>query len=226
MHEIFLQLTSLTRTPQLRLLLQSPFTLHERLLELIRARNRARPGGGRIVARMNALTEPQVIEALYEASRAGVQIDLVVRGTCVLRPGVPGVSDNIRVRSIVGPVPGASARVVLRRGRDRAGLLQQRGLDGAQLLPPRRNCLSHTGSARCGIPCARTSPLYLADNAEAWLLPATAPTSACRAGDAAAFSAQARLLEQLHAQDVSTRSLRPRARRNSTSSLRSAAVSG
>src|SRR5690606_32969021 len=102
-HEIFLQLTSLTRTPQLRLLLQSPFTLHARLLELVR-REAARGTSGRIVARMNALTEPQVIEALYDASRAGARIDLVVRGTCALRPGVPGASDNIRVRSIVGRI--------------------------------------------------------------------------------------------------------------------------
>jgi polyphosphate kinase len=103
-HEIFLQLTSLTRTPKLRLLLQSPFTLHERLLALIGDQTRRATAGkrGRIVARMNALTEPQVIEALYDASRAGAQIDLIVRGTCVLRPGVPGMSENIRVRSIVG----------------------------------------------------------------------------------------------------------------------------
>jgi polyphosphate kinase len=103
-HEIFLQLTSLTRTPKLRLLLQSPFTLHARLLELIgRETARAAAGEpGRIIARMNALTEPQVIEALYDASRAGVQIDLLVRGTCALRPAVPGASDNIRVRSVIG----------------------------------------------------------------------------------------------------------------------------
>jgi polyphosphate kinase len=100
-HEIFLQLTSLTRTPQLRRLLQSPFTLHPRLLELI-ARETTHGSNGRIIARMNALTDPQVVEALYEASRAGVQIDLIVRGICVLRPGMPGVSDNIRVRSIIG----------------------------------------------------------------------------------------------------------------------------
>jgi polyphosphate kinase len=103
-HEIFLQLTSLTRTPKLRLLLQSPFTMHERLLEMMQAQaDRAAQGdAGRIIARMNALTEPQIIEALYAASRAGVQIDLIVRGTCALRPGVAGHSDNIRVRSIVG----------------------------------------------------------------------------------------------------------------------------
>ncbi len=103
-HEIFLHLTSLTRTPQLRVLLQSPFTLHQRLLELIRgeAVRAANGGDGRIIARMNALTEPQVIEALYAASTAGVKIDLVVRGVCALRPGMPGMSDNIRVRSIVG----------------------------------------------------------------------------------------------------------------------------
>ena len=103
-HEIFLQLTSLTRTPKLRQLLQSPFTMHERVLQLIQEQGQlaADGGSGRIVARMNALTEPQVIEALYAASRAGAQIDLVVRGPCALRPGIKDTSDNIRVRSIIG----------------------------------------------------------------------------------------------------------------------------
>jgi polyphosphate kinase len=100
-HEIFLQLTSLTRTPKLRQLLQSPFTLHERLLEMIREQAAAGEKG-RIIARMNALTEPQVIEALYAASRSGCRVDLIVRGMCALRPGVPAMSENIRVRSIVG----------------------------------------------------------------------------------------------------------------------------
>ena len=103
-HELFLQLTSLTQTPRLTKLLQSPFGLHAAIVEKIdREAQHARAGRpGRIIAKMNSLVDPQVIEALYHASRAGVQIDLIVRGLCALRPGIPGVSENIRVRSIVG----------------------------------------------------------------------------------------------------------------------------
>jgi polyphosphate kinase len=88
----------------LNLLSQSPFNLHDRLLALIRreTRNATAGGTGHIIAKLNALVEPEVIRALYEASNAGVYIDLIVRGICCLRPGVPGVSENIRVRSIVG----------------------------------------------------------------------------------------------------------------------------
>jgi polyphosphate kinase len=103
-HQVFMQLTSLMRTPDLKLISQSPFHLHERLLGLIRreTRHAANGGTGHIIAKLNALVEPEVIRALYEASRAGVFVDLIVRGTCCLRPGIPGLSDNIRVRSIVG----------------------------------------------------------------------------------------------------------------------------
>ena len=104
-HELFLQLTSLTQTPRLTKLLQSPFGMHEAVVEKIdrEARHRQRRANpARIIAKMNSLVDPQVIEALYRASRAGVQIDLIIRGLCALRPGIPGVSDNIRVRSIVG----------------------------------------------------------------------------------------------------------------------------
>jgi polyphosphate kinase len=103
-HKVFLQLTSLGRAPKLAKLLQAPFTLHKELLAQIeREAAFARKGkSARIIAKLNALVEPQIIHALYAASRDGVQIDLIVRGICSLRPGVPGVSDNIRVRSIVG----------------------------------------------------------------------------------------------------------------------------
>ena len=103
-HQIFQQLSGLAPAIRLGRLLQSPFTLLPGILERIgREAAHARAGReARIVAKMNALNEPQVVRALYAASQAGVQVDLVVRGACTLRPGVPGVSENIRVRSIVG----------------------------------------------------------------------------------------------------------------------------
>jgi polyphosphate kinase len=103
-HLIFQQLSGLAPSLKLECLLQSPFTLHAGVLERIRREMaHARAGRpGRIIAKLNALNEPQVIRALYQASQAGVQIDLIVRGACTLRPGVPGISGNIRVRSIVG----------------------------------------------------------------------------------------------------------------------------
>ena len=103
-HELFLQLTSLTQTPKLNRLVQSPFGMHEMVLsKLAREADHARAGRrARVIAKMNALVDPQTIEGLYRASCAGVQIDLIIRGVCALRPGVPGVSENIAVRSIVG----------------------------------------------------------------------------------------------------------------------------
>ncbi len=103
-HELFLQLTSLTQTPKLYKLVQSPFGMHDAVLaKLAREAEHARAGRpARVLAKMNALVDPQAIEALYRASAAGVKIDLIIRGVCALRPGLPGVSENIRVRSIVG----------------------------------------------------------------------------------------------------------------------------
>jgi len=103
-HEIFLQLTGLTQVPKLRKLLHAPFSLHQALLAKIdREAEHARAGKpARIIAKLNALTEPTIIQALYRASRAGVAIDLIIRGVCCLKPGVRGVSDHIKVRSIVG----------------------------------------------------------------------------------------------------------------------------
>ncbi|KAA2285585.1 polyphosphate kinase 1 [Arenimonas fontis] len=103
-HDIFQQLSGLSPAIKLRRLLQSPFTLHKSLLaKIAREAEHARAGrGGHIIAKMNALNEASVIRALYEASRAGARIELIVRGACCLRPGVPGVSDNITVRSVVG----------------------------------------------------------------------------------------------------------------------------
>lgn len=103
-YRIFLQLSSLGKAAKMQALLYSPFTLHRGLVRHIRTeREQAEMGHpARIIAKMNSLYDEDLVNELYLASQSGVQIDLVVRGVCQLRPGVAGLSDNIRVRSIVG----------------------------------------------------------------------------------------------------------------------------
>jgi polyphosphate kinase len=103
-NEVFSQLTSLGKARTLHHLWQSPFSLHKEVLHAIQNETRLARSGKRahIIAKMNALLEPETISALYEASNAGVKVDLVVRGVCALRPGVAGLSENIRVRSVIG----------------------------------------------------------------------------------------------------------------------------
>ncbi len=103
-NKIFQQLTGMGKTLRIQKLLHAPFTLHQRVLELIERETANALGGrrARIIVKVNGLTEPEVIRALYRASCAGVQVDLIVRGICCLRPGVEGLSENIRVVSIVG----------------------------------------------------------------------------------------------------------------------------
>lgn len=102
--QLFNSLTGLGRPPEFHHLLVAPFNLHTRILELIAAESaHARAGRpARIIAKMNKLVDPHAIEALYAASQAGVQIDLIVRSTCCLVPGVKGLSENIRLRNLVG----------------------------------------------------------------------------------------------------------------------------
>ena len=103
-NEVFVQLTGLGKAQTMNYLWQSPFSLHSQILNAIQNEKKIAKTGkrGRIIAKMNALLEPEIICALYEASQAGVKIDLIVRGVCALRPGIPGLSENIRVRSIIG----------------------------------------------------------------------------------------------------------------------------
>jgi polyphosphate kinase len=103
-HEVFRRLTGTGRGVELRCLLQAPFTLAAHVLMAIRREAEAARAGRRayIAAKVNALLDPTVIEALYQASQDGVKIDLIVRGVCALRPGVPGLSKTIRVRSVIG----------------------------------------------------------------------------------------------------------------------------
>ncbi|MGV8933999.1 MAG: polyphosphate kinase 1 [Gallionellaceae bacterium] len=103
-NEVFVQLTSLGKAGKLHHLWQSPFSLHSQMLIAIQRETKLAKEGvaAHIIAKMNSLLEAEIINALYEASQAGVQIDLIVRGACALRPGVKGLSENISVRSVIG----------------------------------------------------------------------------------------------------------------------------
>ncbi len=102
--EIFKQLTGLGKAGTLKHIWQAPFSLHRSMVAAIQSETAAAKAGrkARIIAKMNSLVEPEIIEALYEASQSGVKVDLIVRGVCALRPGVTGLSENIKVRSIIG----------------------------------------------------------------------------------------------------------------------------
>ncbi len=103
-NDVFMQLTGLGRAGKLKHLWQSPFTLHAQILQAIQQEAKNAQAGlpSGITAKMNALLEPEIIQSLYDASQSGVKINLIVRGVCALRPGIPGLSENIKVRSIIG----------------------------------------------------------------------------------------------------------------------------
>jgi polyphosphate kinase len=103
-NEVFIHLTSLTKPHKLNHLWLAPFALQAEIIKAIRNEARIAKAGrpGRIIVKINALVDESVIRALYAASHEGVKIDLIVRGACTLRPGVPGLSENIKVRSIIG----------------------------------------------------------------------------------------------------------------------------
>ena len=103
-HRVFTQLTGLGQALNLKQLIQAPFSLHKYIIDRIATETKiAKDGGqGHVIARMNSLVDPGVIDALYKASNAGVKVDLVVRGICMLKAGLPGTSENIRVVSVLG----------------------------------------------------------------------------------------------------------------------------
>ena len=199
-HLIFQQLSGLSAPLKLSRLLESPFTLHRGVLERIaREAEHARQGQpARIIAKMNAINEPQVVRALYEAAQAGVQVDLIVRGACVLRPGIPGVSESIRVRSIIGR------------------LLEHHRIwwfdnDGTpELFCSSADWLERNLLRRVEVAFPILDPGlaqrvlqeglldYLADNHDAWLLQPDGQYARVQAGDGeAAYSAQAARLEAI-----------------------------
>ena len=194
-HELFLQLTSLTQTPRLTKLLQSPFGLHAAVVAKIeREAGHARAGkSARIIAKMNSLVDPQVIEALYRASRDGVQIDLVIRGLCALRPGIPGVSENIRVRSIVGRFLEHSR--VFYFGNDGASELYLASADWMERNFFRRVEIAFPVRERSHHDrILRDLNYYLADNTQAWTLGRDGSYTRCERGNDEVQDAQNTLL--------------------------------
>jgi polyphosphate kinase len=178
--------------------LQSPFHLHDAVQRLIeRESEHARAGRpARIIAKLNALVDPQTIESLYRASQAGVRVELIVRGVCALRPGVPGLSENIRVCSIVG------------RFLEHSRVYCFENAGARELFLASADWMERNFFRRVEIafPVLKQQPrerifkdieIYLADNTNAWELQSDGTyRRAASTDDVSACDAQQRLLER------------------------------
>lgn len=198
-HKMFQQLSGLGTAVKLKRLLQSPFTLHKGLLAKIEREIAHAQAGrpARIIAKMNALNEAGVIQQLYAASIAGVQIDLIVRGACALRPGIPGVSDNIRVRSVIGRFLEHSR--VYWFGNDGNAEIYCSSADWMErnLLRRIETCFPIINAALAQRVYDEALANFLADNTQAWLLHADGSYTRCEPGEAMPHSAQLALVARL-----------------------------
>jgi polyphosphate kinase len=197
-HNIFMQLTTHSKNPPLNRLLQSPFSLQPGILERIeREATNARKGKrARIIVKVNGLVSQPVIQALYAASRDGVKIDLVVRGQCCLRPGVPGVSENITVRSIVGRFLEHTRVFYFGNNGNPELFCASADWMPRNLVQRVEQCVPILGKKhRTRI--IEDLELYLADNAQAWLMqPDGSYVRATIGKDETPISAQQSLLER------------------------------
>jgi polyphosphate kinase len=198
-NEVFQQLTGLGKVTKLKHVWQAPFTLHPKTMEAIENETRVaktkKPA--RIIAKMNALLEPQIIEALYRASQAGVKVDLIIRGVCALRPGVKGLSENIRVRSIVGRFlehtrifhfrNGGEAQVMV----SSADWMDRNFFKRIELCVPVLDPKARRRLMREGL-----TP-YLEDNVQAWDMQPDGTFRRAKRGRKKAVNAQAGLLKAL-----------------------------
>ncbi|MGH8091688.1 MAG: polyphosphate kinase 1, partial [Rudaea sp.] len=198
-HDLFQQISGLGPALRLKRLLQSPFSLHKRVLEMIeREIANARAGKpARIVAKMNALNEAGVVELLYKASQAGVRIDLIVRGACTLRPGVKSLSENIRVRSIVGRFLEHSRVYWFANGGNAETWCASADWMERNLLRRIEVCFPILDAELAQRVYAETLETYLADNTQAWLLQADGRYVLAAPGENILHSAQTELLARL-----------------------------
>ncbi|MCK9540149.1 polyphosphate kinase 1 [Dokdonella sp.] len=200
-HLLFLQLSGLGPVIELKCLLHSPFTLHKGLMQKI-DREIAHAASGRparIIAKMNALNEAGVVEALYRASQAGVSIDLIVRGACTLRPGVPGVSDHIRVRSIVGRFLEHSRVYWFQNDATPEIYCASADWMERNLLRRIETCFPIRDPELARRVFEETLENYLADNMQAWRLDADGSYTRVTRGDEPPHSAQQVLLRGIGA---------------------------
>ena len=197
-HKLFLQLTSLTEATGMTRMLASPFSLFDALIEKIKRETENATAGkdAHVIAKVNSLNETQIIDALYEASQAGVKIDLIVRGICSLRPGVKGLSENIHVRSIVGRfLEHSRVYYFLNNGSEE---FYCSSADWMERNMFRRNesCFEIRQKAMKE-KLRRHLDLYLADNCQAWVLDGDGRYSRLSPGKEERVSAQDTFLEHL-----------------------------
>ena len=171
---VFQQLTAMGKAGRLKKILQSPFTLHSTMLEHIDQEianaKKGKPAG--IYAKMNSLIEPQVIEALYRASVAGVRVELIVRGICALRPQVKGVSENIRVRSIIGRFLEHTRVFCFEHAGDRVVYLSSADWMGRNFFSRIETCFPIEDEHLKARVFSESIETYLEDNAQSWELQA------------------------------------------------------
>jgi polyphosphate kinase len=169
--DLFNFLTGFAHPQPFRKLLVAPFTLRERLVEQIRAVRSAATDGqeARICIKVNNLTDEEIINELYRASQAGAKVDIVTRSICTLRPGVPGMSEGIRVRSILGRFLEHSRLFIFTAGKESSYFL-----GSADLMPRnldhRIELVTPVEDARAQNEMSRTFDVLLADNTTAWEL--------------------------------------------------------
>jgi polyphosphate kinase len=197
-HKVFMQLTSLTEARDLTRMLASPFSLYDALIEKIgREADNARAGKkARIIAKINSLNQTGIIDALYEASKAGVRIDLIVRGICSLRPGVPGLSDNIHVRSIVGRFLEHSRVYYFLNDGDEEFYCSSADWMERNLLRRNESCFE-IRQKRLKDQIRGDLELFLADNCQAWTLHGDGSYERLSPGKDEPVAAQAVFLETL-----------------------------
>jgi len=205
--KLFSQLIGMGKTLRMKKLLHAPFTLKKTLLDLIAKETAAAAEGkpAHIIAKFNSLTDPKVIRALYKASQTGVKIDLVVRGMCCLRPGVPGVSHNIQVRSIIGRFLEHTRVYYFLNGGDELIYLSSADWMERNLDKRVETCFPVEGK-KLITRVKKELESYLTDNTQAWVLQSDGryvrqqPT-----GNQNPRNAQAGLLEKLTAPVISAR---------------------